>query len=117
VLVDHDRAAEAAVTANLTTTGFDGVARFRRSTVSAFVAGPATDAPFDVVFLDTPYDLSSEDVSGVLAALAAGNVVAPDGTVVVERPTGADPLTLPAGWGIEKDRAYGDTLLVVAHAG
>jgi 16S rRNA (guanine966-N2)-methyltransferase len=108
VLVDHDRAAEAAVTANLATTGFDGVARFRRSTVSAFVAGPATDAPFDVVFLDPPYDLSSEDVSGVLAALAAGNVVAPDGTVVVE---------LPAGWGIEKDRAYGDTLLVVAHAG
>jgi len=37
--------------------------------------------------------------------------------VVVERPKGGEPVTLPDGWGIEKERAYGDTLLVVAHAG
>jgi hypothetical protein len=37
--------------------------------------------------------------------------------VVVERPKSGEAVTLPTGWGIEKERAYGDTLLVVAHAG
>jgi hypothetical protein len=36
--------------------------------------------------------------------------------VVVERPKGATPIELPDGWGTEKERAYGDTLLVVAIA-
>ena len=39
------------------------------------------------------------------------------GTVVVERPKVGGAVALPDGWGIEKERAYGDTLLVVAHAG
>jgi 16S rRNA (guanine966-N2)-methyltransferase len=117
VLVDHDRAAEAAVRANLESTGFDGVAQFRRSTVAAFLATTPAGAPFDLVFLDPPYDVSSDELSGVLGALAARDVVAPEATVVVERAKGSHPLTLPVGWGIEKDRAYGDTLLVVAHAG
>ncbi len=117
VLVDHDRASETAVRTNLETSGFDGVARFQRSTVSSFLASRAAEAPFDIVFLDPPYEVSTDELSGVLGTLAAGDVVAPDATVVVERPKAAEPLTLPVGWGIEKDRAYGDTLLVVAHAG
>jgi 16S rRNA (guanine966-N2)-methyltransferase len=117
VLVDHDRTAETAIRTNLETTGFDRVARCRRATVAAFLASASADGPFDLVFLDPPYDRSSDELSGVLAALAAGNFVAPDATVVVERAKDSEPLTLPEGWGIEKDRAYGDTLLVVAHAG
>jgi 16S rRNA G966 N2-methylase RsmD len=37
-------------------------------------------------------------------------------TVVVERPKVGTPVELPEGWGIEKERAYGDTLLMVAIA-
>jgi 16S rRNA (guanine966-N2)-methyltransferase len=75
------------------------------------------EAPFDLVFLDPPYDLAGDEVAGVLASLAARDLVAPGGTVVVERAKAGDAVTLPEGWGTEKARAYGDTLLVVAHAG
>ena len=69
------------------------------------------------MFLDPPYDVPSAEVAAVLAELAAAGLVAPGGTVVVERPKSGARVTLPDGWGIEKERAYGDTLLVVAHAG
>jgi 16S rRNA (guanine966-N2)-methyltransferase len=117
VLVDADRGADATIRANLETTGLTDVARVQRSTVATFLAHPVPEAPFDLVFLDPPYDLSSGEVAGVLVGLAAPALVAIGGTVVVERPTRGEPVALPEGWGIEKERAYGDTLLVVAHAG
>jgi 16S rRNA (guanine966-N2)-methyltransferase len=116
LLVDRDAAAERAIRANLETTGFTAVASVRRAPVSTFVQAPIAEAPFDLVLLDPPYDLPGEEVAGVLRALAAARSVASDGTVVVERPR-SDPLALPDGWTTEKERAYGDTLLVVAHAG
>jgi 16S rRNA (guanine966-N2)-methyltransferase len=62
----------------------------------AWLAGPRAEPPFDVVFLDPPYD------AAVLAAAAAGLVahgwLAPDARVYVER-RARDPLpALPAGW-------------------
>jgi 16S rRNA (guanine966-N2)-methyltransferase len=117
VLVDRDAAAAAAIRANLETTGFAAVAEVRRVEVARFVTSRIQDGPFDLVFLDPPYDVPSEEVAAVLAALAATGAVTSGGTVVVERPTSGVPVPLPAGWGIERERAYGDTLLVVAHAG
>ena len=117
VLVDRDRAAEAAIRANLHTTGFEAQARVRRSAVATFLTTSTPESPFDLVLIDPPYDASADEVNGVLVALARGAFVAADGTVVVERRKSDEPLTLPDGWRIEKERAYGDTLLVVAHAG
>jgi 16S rRNA (guanine(966)-N(2))-methyltransferase RsmD len=117
VLVDRDTAATAAMRANLAATGFEGVARIERVDVMRFVTSPIRGAPFDLVFLDPPYDLPSAQVAAVLAALAAADAVTSDATVVLERPKSGEPVTLPPGWGTEKERAYGDTLLVVAHAG
>jgi 16S rRNA (guanine966-N2)-methyltransferase len=116
VLVDRDAAAEAAIRANLSTTGFAAVARFRRSTVSSFLAAAAAEAPFDLVFLDPPYDTPVGEIDGVLAALAARGLVTAGGTVVVERRKSGDAVALPPGWGLGKERAYGDTLLVVVTA-
>ncbi len=114
VLVDRDRAAEVAILANLDTVGFADVARFQRSTAAGFLAAPVPEAPFDLVFLDPPYDTPTPEVTATLAGLVTGGVVAPGATVVVERPKGEESPALPAGWRIEKERAYGDTLLVVA---
>jgi 16S rRNA (guanine966-N2)-methyltransferase len=117
VLVDRDAAAAAAIRANLDATGFAAVARLERVTVSSFLGRSVPEGPFDLVFLDPPYDVSSSEVAGVLGGLAAGELLAPGGTVVVERPKSGEPVVLPDGWGIERERAYGDTLLVVAHTG
>jgi len=116
VLVDRDRAAETAILANLHTVGFDGVARFQRSSVATFLEAPVPEAPFGVVFLDPPYDTTSGEVAATLSGLAHARMVVPGGTVVVERPKSGEPVALPEGWRIEKERVYGDTLLVVAIA-
>jgi 16S rRNA (guanine966-N2)-methyltransferase len=117
VLVDSDVAATAAIRANLATTGFEAVARVERIPVERFVTARVRDAPFDLVFLDPPYDVPSEVVAEVLNALAVAEVVTEEATVVVERPKSGEPIALPGGWGSEKERVYGDTLLLVAHAG
>jgi 16S rRNA (guanine966-N2)-methyltransferase len=117
VLVDFDSAATAAIRANLATTGFEAAARVERIAVERFVTSRIVDAPFDLVFLDPPYDLASAEVAAVLNALAVAEAVTDGATVVVERPKSGEPVALPAGWGSEKERVYGDTLLVVAHAG
>ena len=116
VLVDRDAAAEAAICTNLSTTGFTDVATFVRSPVERFLRAEAPETPFDLVFLDPPYDVSSTEVAAVLQQLASGRWPAHGATVVIERPRGGEPVELPDGWGTEKERAYGDTLLVVAIA-
>ncbi len=117
VLVDSELAATAAIRANLATTGFEDAARVERTSVERFVTAPIRDAPFDLVFLDPPYEVPSAVVAEVLAALAAAEAITDGATVALERPKAGEPVTLPGAWGIEKERAYGDTLLVVAHAG
>jgi 16S rRNA (guanine966-N2)-methyltransferase len=113
VLIDRDAAAEAAVHANLRTAGFEAEARFQRSPVAVFLTTPVPEAPFDLVFLDPPYDTAAGEVNGVLAQLEATGLVAASGTIVVERPRSGEALTLPEGWGIEKERGYGDALLLL----
>lgn len=66
--------------------------------------------PFDLVFLDPPYDLPDAELAENLAALAPA--LAPDALVVVERAarSGAPDWT---GAGLEpiRDRVYGDTAI------
>ena len=116
VLVDRDFAAEVAVRANLSTTGFADVAAFVRSQVANFLSDDGPWGPFDLVFLDPPYDVPAPEVARVLEQLARPAWLAEGATVVIERPKGGEAAHLPDGWGIEKERAYGDTLLVVANA-
>jgi 16S rRNA (guanine966-N2)-methyltransferase len=98
------------------TTGFADVATFVRSPVDRFLRGGAPAEPFDLAILDPPYDVPSSEVAAVLDQLAGAPWLTPGATVVVERPKGGAPVELPDGWRTEKERAYGDTLLVVAIA-
>ena len=91
VLVERDRAALAAIAANLqvlpseTAVGVpvDVVAR----DVGRFLAGaPPPDAPFDLVFVDPPYDTPDEEVTDLLATLLEPGWLARGAIVSVERP-------------------------------
>jgi 16S rRNA (guanine966-N2)-methyltransferase len=116
VLVDADRAAIAAIRANLDTAGFTARATVVQRAADAYASGGAAGGPFDLVLLDPPYDAPAADVAGVLAALAAAGAVERGATVVVERATGSDPIALPGGWDVRRERTYGDTLLIVVSA-
>jgi 16S rRNA (guanine966-N2)-methyltransferase len=73
----------------------------------------APGGPFDLVLLDPPYDTPAAEVADVLGALAAGGTLSAGATVVVERPAGGDPVVLPDGWHVRRERSYGDTLLLI----
>lgn len=120
VLVDSDRSAGEACRANLKSTGCVSRARVQQVPVARFVtAGPPPEAPFHLVLCDPPYDLPSDEVADVLAALATPGWLAPDARVVVERraPRRSDarsPGDRDAGdWVVVSERAYGDTLVSV----
>jgi 16S rRNA (guanine966-N2)-methyltransferase len=113
VLVDPDRAAAVAIEANLETTGFAPVASVLRRPAAQYVGGGAPGGPFDLVVLDPPYDTPSGEVAELLVALAASGALRNGATVVVERPAGGDPVPLPQGWDVRRERTYGDTLLLI----
>jgi 16S rRNA (guanine966-N2)-methyltransferase len=114
VLVDDDGAAGTAIRANVDATGFGAVARFHRSTVATFVGRAASEAPFDLVLLDPPYDTPGAEIEAVVLALARGSWLTDDATVVIERPKAGDAIAFPDDWRLEKERTYGDTRLLVA---
>ncbi len=114
LLVDRDALAVDAIRRNLRSTGMHERARVQRRGVGSVVRGlPPSEAPFDLVFLDPPYDQPAGKLAGVFVALAEPGWIAPDGTVVVERSASAGPPLLPAGWEVTWSRVYGDTLVVL----
>lgn len=70
---------------------------------------------FDVIFLDPPYALPSSDLAHIISDLAADDLVAHEGELVIERSTRSQPISLPAGWEASKIRHYGETSIVYAY--
>lgn len=123
VLVERDRAALDAIRVNVQVlpgassietpgaasngTPVDVVAR----DVGRFLAGgPPPDAPFDLVFVDPPYDTPDEEITALLASLLAPGWLAPGSIVSVERPV-RHPVIVPPGLSNRWERSFGDTLL------
>ncbi|MCB1289970.1 16S rRNA (guanine(966)-N(2))-methyltransferase RsmD [Mycolicibacterium sp.] len=111
LLIDSDRRAVEVITRNVATVGLPG-ARVRRGAVAAVLAAGAPE-PFDVVFADPPYDVSSAELRVVVESLSRGWVT-PGAVVVVERPVSQPELSWPPGWRVWPVRRYGDTCLETA---
>lgn len=85
-----------------------GSARVHAQAVRAFLRQHA--GPYDVVFLDPPYDLPAHELDDDLRELAP--LLAPDALVIVERATrSGEPDWAGAGLAAFRSRAYGDTTL------
>lgn len=66
---------------------------------------------YDLVFLDPPYE--AEHVKTTAAALAKYGLCKEDGLIVIEH-SKREPLgKVPHDWHLEKQRAYGDTIISV----
>lgn len=70
-------------------------------------AGLAGAVAFDLVFIDPPYDLPTAVVRENLVALRAR--LSADALVVVERSTRSEPLDEVPGYGVWRERGYGET--------
>ena len=62
--------------------------------------------PFDIVFLDPPF---AADIHGELCRLLARqDLLSPQGLVYIEQPRSREPVALPAGWQIIKNKTAGN---------
>lgn len=107
-LVESDRRAAAVISINLRELGADG-AEVHRTTAARFVGDLPTKA-YDLVLLDPPYAIATEEVGRLLTEIARAGGLAADGLVVVER-SSRTPFTWPDGLSALRDRAYGETHL------
>lgn len=113
-LVEHDRRTTMLIRDNLRTLGFSQVEVVAGAVARVLAGSPS--APYDVVFLDPPYDLSADDVLADLTALRRHGWLSEDAVVVVERSTRSGELTWPVGFVPARSKKYGETTLWYGHA-
>jgi 16S rRNA (guanine966-N2)-methyltransferase len=116
VLVDADKAAQAACQKNLEAAAFSNRGRVVGDAIDpAWGQERYPEGPFDLVFLDPPYDMPDADVARLLETLADRRLgwLNESALVVVERraPKWAPPESWSAFW----QRKYGDTLISIVH--
>lgn len=115
LLVEDDRRVATTLRANIATVGLDGavpvISPVQRLAGTAPAQIPGTVSPYDVVFADPPYRLSSHELGGVLADLYGQGWLAAQAVLVVERSSRADPWVWPTPLEPIRDRRYGEALL------
>jgi 16S rRNA (guanine966-N2)-methyltransferase len=106
--VESDHRTARLVAANASALGLDLDVRAR--SVSATLAAPPGSA-YDVVFVDPPYPVPSEQVAEVLGLLVANEWVGSGGVVVVERAARSVAPAWPDGLELRRQKRYGETVL------
>ncbi|CAB4533100.1 unannotated protein [freshwater metagenome] len=113
-MVERDGKAAAVCVANLKIVAkallkeeveFDG--KVVNKSVSSFLAAPG-EIDFNLVFIDPPYEITNDEI---LADLEALKEILKDATVVVERSSRTDAPIWPAGYTLDDEKSYGDTVV------
>ena len=103
VLVERDGQAAAALRAAIDRFGASGRATLVHGAAEAFL--DANAVPFDLVFVDPPFDDACQ--GPVLARLARGHL-APGASVHVESPRDQSLGALPRGFVVHRERVFGE---------
>ena len=129
VFVESDRAALAALRANVTTLQSAASRLGGRPAgsaaptltvvpgdVAAFVGRAAGTGPFDVVVADPPYDLSTAALLVLLLELQGAALLAPHADLILERSKRNGEPVWPEPFEGVRTRKYGDTMLCYGRA-
>ena len=108
LFVEDAAPARAAIKRNIEAFGLTGRTRTFRRDATDLGPLPAAIKPFDLAFLDPPYDRGL--LAPALAGLAAGSWLAAKATLVAETRTD-EAFALPAGFTLRDERTYGDTAI------
>lgn len=111
MLVEADRRTAEVIRANAQSTGLSVTVRASKVD-QLLLAGPPL-RPFDIIWLDPPYELRPDVLDTVLVQLHAGDWIAPQGLFALERSSRSAPPSWPApvtAW----NRRYGETTLYFA---
>jgi 16S rRNA (guanine966-N2)-methyltransferase len=110
LLVESDPRAAKVVRENVAALRLPG-AEVRTGRAEKTVAGPAPGQPYDVLFLDPPYDVPAEELREILLTLLANGWLAARALVTVERRTRGGEFRWPAGFEAFRSRRYGEATL------
>lgn len=112
--VDRARQATVAVRANLEKTRLADRARVRTADITVYLRKRSSgEEPYNLVFLDPPYELGDPYLGGCLAALDAG-WLAPEGwTIVLTRGHKGLLPAVPVHFAARRQLRYGDSLLII----
>lgn len=116
LLVEADRRAAQALARNARALGLDAAASVVTAKVERLAAAPPAGGPYDVVFLDPPYDVPAAELAGTLSAMSANGWFGPGAVVVVERSSRDDPFPWPEPVTPDRSRRYGDATFWYGHA-
>ena len=113
VFVDRAYEASAAVHDNIDRTHLRDRATVVTQEVAAFLTGPPPDGPFDLVFLDPPYDIDAAELEAVLVGLGPGWLSDQGWTVVLTRGIKSSTHVIPVHWAVARQLRYGDSLVIL----
>ena len=109
LFVESDARAARVIRDNIQTVGLSGAELVTDRVDRLLSRGPAGPDHYDLAVADPPYAVTEDEVSSMLAALAAGRWLAPGAVVAVERATRSGPLGWPPVYTPDRSRRYGDT--------
>ena len=107
-LVESDRQAASAIARNIRELEATE-AHLHRTTVERFVGGLRLGT-YDLVLLDPPYALGTDEVDALLTDIVQAGAFDPEGVIVVERSTRTS-FAWPDGLTALRDKSYGETHL------
>jgi 16S rRNA (guanine966-N2)-methyltransferase len=110
LLVEADPRALRTVRQNAAALALPG-AEVRSGRAEQTAAGPAPAQPYDLVFLDPPYDVPDTALREILLTLRAGGWLAPEALATVERATRGGAFGWPEGFEGLRARRYGEATL------
>ncbi|WP_433892942.1 16S rRNA (guanine(966)-N(2))-methyltransferase RsmD [Streptomyces sp. CA-111067] len=110
LLVEAEPRAARTVRENVAALGLPG-AEVRSGRAEKVVAGPAPAQPYDVVFLDPPYDVADAGLGEILLTLLTDHWLAAGALVTVERRTRGGEFGWPEGFTALRSRRYGEATL------
>ena len=110
VLIDRAASSLEVARRNVEQLDLDGVVRRVRGEVPRVLHRLGSDEPFDLVFLDPPYEAGGSEE--VLVALQKEGLLAPEAVVVVEGPK-RHSLAPPGGLVVTHENTYGDTRVTI----
>lgn len=106
IFVENGRKAQEALRTNIANLGLGGA--IVTSSVREFLTG--AEGPFDLVFIDPPWDLSTEHLEDDLALVEP--MLAPQGELVLSRRHSDRVPEAPKNCRVAADKRYGDTRIV-----
>ncbi|WCD88896.1 Ribosomal RNA small subunit methyltransferase D [Streptomyces xanthophaeus] len=110
LLVESDPKAAKSIRDNIKAVGLPG-AEFRPGKAEQIVAARAGGDPYDIVFLDPPYDVTHDDLGEILLTLTSNGWLTGDALVTVERSTRSGAFPWPEGFEPLRSRKYGEGTL------